>query len=668
LIAAACLVLALFQYRWTGELGRAEMDQAHVRIEGGVQRLAREFNSEVDRSAREFVPAPQELEAKPLTVIHAERCRVAAARNERRIFARVAVAIPDQKRTQLGLMALDQGTCELQPMAWPEAWAGLREHLTAIADGSWTGGPVIPPGSELLEFPVFGAEGRQKEREWVVFELDPGYVRDTWLPDLVRNHIATLAPTSAPVLAPPGGPDDGGQRREERPAEFRIWVRWTGDQAREPIFRSDREAMPEFAEDPPDAEAGLLPLNLLRFQSGPPAGPPEAALPPPRAGDPNDRSERAGPPPPDRKGAGFEDFQKKGFRKGDFPSAAGGRGDGKRDGRKKGRDKGGKRTSEAAGPRDFRWTITAQHRAGSIDAAVAATRRRNLAAALALLALIGITGALLVRFTIRLRELADMQFQFVAGVSHELRTPLTAIRGAGYNLLTGVAGSPEQRESYARMIVRHADHLTDMVEQLLSYASLRHNGRPVGGAGSDAQTSLPEVLSAAIESCSGELQAAGASVDLDVPADLPEVQGSPADLERVFRNLIGNAAKYAGGEILISAKVSGQVGVEVRVADSGPGVPKEEIPHLFDPFFRGKLAQESKLRGTGLGLSLVRDVVEAIGGRVELDQTVKQESASGPTSGGATSTGPTSTGSTFIVRLPAARLPMAGKHSSDSRT
>jgi signal transduction histidine kinase len=174
-----------------------------------------------------------------------------------------------------------------------------------------------------------------------------------------------------------------------------------------------------------------------------------------------------------------------------------------------------------------------------------------------------------------------------------------------------------QREVYARTIVRECAQLTEMVDQLLSYGAER-NGTALSQA---AQGSLGTAISEAIETSAKELEQSGRAVDVDMPPDLPPVRGDLLTLRRLFINLISNAIRHGGGEIRVSAERKGAL-VEVRVADSGAGIPPDEIGQIFDPFYRGQLARTGRTRGTGLGLSLVKEMVERLGGSVGVNSRV----------------------------------------------
>jgi signal transduction histidine kinase len=285
-------------------------------------------------------------------------------------------------------------------------------------------------------------------------------------------------------------------------------------------------------------------------------------------------------------------------------------------------------------PPDFRWNLVARSRPGALEAIVAASHRRNLAIAIALNGMIFIAGLALVQVARRSRRLADAQMNFVAGVSHELRTPLTVIRGAGHNLLHGVASEPEQIEQYSKLIIRNSEQLAQMVEQVLELAGVRKNS----SASLQESVSIAKILREAVSATEHETEAAACGVHLELSPDLPAVIGDAPALRRVFQNLIINAAKHGGqgGYIGVTAVLDEegrQPEIEVQVADHGPGIPEDEMTDIFKPFFRGATAQATQVRGSGLGLSLVREIVEGHGGTI----SVKSEDG---------------TGAIFTVRLP----------------
>jgi signal transduction histidine kinase len=269
-----------------------------------------------------------------------------------------------------------------------------------------------------------------------------------------------------------------------------------------------------------------------------------------------------------------------------------------------------------------------------LEAIVSASRRRNLAVAVLLNLLMLTTGIVLVRHTRRSRQLAEAQMNFVANVSHELRTPLTVIRGAAHNLKRGVVHERSQIEQYSGLIIQHAEQLTDMIEQLLELAGAKKNRAALARK----PVALAEVLKDAIAAAEHDTQTAGCLVQFEAPTPLPLVSGDASALRRVFQNLITNAAKHGGDGKWVgvtAAVVNGEnaPAVEVRVADRGTGISESEQVEIFKPFARGALAKATQVRGSGLGLSLVHEIVELHQGSVSVSSKPGH-------------------GATFIVRLP----------------
>ncbi|HSS77236.1 MAG TPA: HAMP domain-containing sensor histidine kinase [Thermoanaerobaculia bacterium] len=280
------------------------------------------------------------------------------------------------------------------------------------------------------------------------------------------------------------------------------------------------------------------------------------------------------------------------------------------------------------------WRLVLKHRDGSLEDAVTAVRQRNLGISVGILALLAATMGLMMVVTQRAQRLARLQIEFVAGVTHELNTPLTAIRSAGQNLAAGVVAEAGQVRRYGRLIESEGRRLSDMVGQALELAGIQsgrrvYHPRPV---------EVREAVDGALQDCRWLLQEKNIEVEKDVDRDLPLVLADASALRRAVQNLLENAVKYGGraGWIGVRARRASSGQVEISVADRGPGVRREELPHLFKPFFRGRDAAAGGVPGSGLGLSLVRHIAEAHGGRVTV----------------ATGTAGTG-GTTFTLHLPA---------------
>jgi signal transduction histidine kinase len=285
-----------------------------------------------------------------------------------------------------------------------------------------------------------------------------------------------------------------------------------------------------------------------------------------------------------------------------------------------------------SGPSEPKWRLMVQHPAGSLERAVNAARTRNLLVSSSILAVLGVSLGLLVLSTRRAQELARQQMEFVAAVSHELRTPLAVIRSAGENLADGVVHDDGQIRKYGELVRSEGRRLSEMVEQILEFSGIQSGQRGFALRPVPLAPLLQDVVGAS----SALIDDARIEVEFEVPADLPPVLGEEAALRRVFQNLVGNAIKYGvtGGWIGIRAGKDGNQ-VRVTIADRGPGIEPAEQPKIFDPFYRASAAVAAQIQGAGLGLSLVKRIVEAHQGRV----TVK--SAPGA-------------GAEFIVYLPAA--------------
>jgi signal transduction histidine kinase len=295
-------------------------------------------------------------------------------------------------------------------------------------------------------------------------------------------------------------------------------------------------------------------------------------------------------------------------------------------------------TAPQPGPSRALWTLRVHHHAGSLETIVAKGRRTNDLLAAGLLLLIFATTYALVRFSRRAQNLAELQMNFVAGVSHELRTPLTVIRTAAYNLRGDLATQPGQVARYGALIREQAEKLSALVEQVLRYGNSR--------AGRTLQKreplAVPELIEAGLLAASNATQVKDVAVDKRIEPNLPLILADRESMQHALQNLFENAMKYGvsggGGWIGISAmpsKNGGPATIEIRVTDRGPGIPAEEREYVFDPFFRGQRPLKDQIHGTGLGLNLVKRIVEAHGG------TVAVRDKSGP-------------GAEFIVRLPVA--------------
>ena len=264
-----------------------------------------------------------------------------------------------------------------------------------------------------------------------------------------------------------------------------------------------------------------------------------------------------------------------------------------------------------------RWRLLVQHQSGSLEAAVARARRQNLAISFGVLLLLTVSIALLAATSRRAHRLARQQMEFVAGVSHELRTPVAVIRSAAENLSHGVVDSGDRVKRYGQLLETEARRLGEMVERVLQYAGIE-SGLATGARVPVAPT---EVIEGAIESSLTLLGSEDITIERNFIPNPPTVVGDAAALRSAIQNLIANAVKYGGGDRWVGIRVEHgrqrrRPEVWITISDHGGGIPASELPHIFDPFYRGADAVARQVHGNGLGLSLVRQIVAAHGGRV----------------------------------------------------
>lgn len=280
-------------------------------------------------------------------------------------------------------------------------------------------------------------------------------------------------------------------------------------------------------------------------------------------------------------------------------------------------------------PEDAVWEIVAKHQRGSLEAAVSRLHQRNLMLSFGVLALLAATMTLVLVASQRTSRLAALQMNFVAGVSHELRTPLSVISSAAENIAHGLISDPPQLARYSASILKQTRQLTQLVEQVLLFASTqqKHGNYPLRAV------DVSEVIDAALENTSSMITASGIAVERNVEPSLPPVAADFAALAQCLQNLITNAIKYGGdgrwmGIRAASVQEDGVIrGVVVTVRDKGIGIPSDEIKHIFEPFYRSPSVAGSSLHGTGLGLPLARTVIQAMRGRLTVESQPGKGSA-----------------------------------------
>jgi len=241
---------------------------------------------------------------------------------------------------------------------------------------------------------------------------------------------------------------------------------------------------------------------------------------------------------------------------------------------------------------------------------------------LTFMALAALLGSVwfLSRITRRELALAELKANFVADVSHELKTPLAVIRLYGETLQSGRIAAEEKRQEYYATITREAERLTNLINTILDFARIESGRKEF----TMRRTDVVEVVREGYESYIPELERHGFLHRLTYEADLPPVEADADAIRRVLINLLSNAVKYCDDEKRIDIEVTrdtrrGKRGVLISVHDRGIGISAEDRTHVFDGFYRATDRRVREKAGTGLGLSLVKQIVEAHGGSIDIE-------------------------------------------------
>jgi signal transduction histidine kinase len=261
------------------------------------------------------------------------------------------------------------------------------------------------------------------------------------------------------------------------------------------------------------------------------------------------------------------------------------------------------------------WLLVVKNKVGSLEVLVENARQHTLGFSFIILVLSAGSSVMLMLATVRARRLAQQQMEFVAGVSHELRTPLTVIQSTSYNLSQGTIQDPSRVRQYGDVIQREARRLINQVERMLSFAGIQ-SGRRVY----DRQpTNVTEITERSLAEYAVPFAEDGWQIEQHFAEDLPLVLTDGPALESALKNLFENALKYAaqGKWLSVSAcAAQGTREVQITVADRGPGIAPKDLPHIFEPFYRGQSVNAATTSGTGLGLCLVERNLRALGGSV----------------------------------------------------
>ncbi len=234
----------------------------------------------------------------------------------------------------------------------------------------------------------------------------------------------------------------------------------------------------------------------------------------------------------------------------------------------------------------------------------------------------------------RQKRLELVRKEFVANVSHELRTPLSVIKGYVETLVDGHHEMElEDRTRFLATIHRHTERLNSLLEDLLTLSRLES----INPGLQRESTSLHHLVSGIVEDYRGRPAAADHRLECDIDPAIEKLLLDPLKITQVFENLLDNALKYTPAKSLITVSAKRRTDeIEINVTDTGPGIPENDLPHIFERFYRVDKGRSRDKGGTGLGLSIVKHIIQLHGGRVRVESTAGQ-------------------GTTFILTLPAGK-------------
>jgi len=213
-------------------------------------------------------------------------------------------------------------------------------------------------------------------------------------------------------------------------------------------------------------------------------------------------------------------------------------------------------------------------------------------------------------------RLEAMRKEFVANVSHELRTPLTTIKSYTETLLDGAMEEKELSCQFMSVINNEADRMTRLVNNLLELSRLDNRETRWDLKPMDSVTILNEVIT----KMKVNIQRKSQILEANLPQKSPEVYVDKDKIEQVFQNILSNANKYTpeGGKIFINLDYTDKM-VNITFIDTGIGIPKEDLPRIFERFYRVDKTRSREMGGTGLGLSIAQEIIRAHDGDIQID-------------------------------------------------
>jgi two-component system phosphate regulon sensor histidine kinase PhoR len=231
-----------------------------------------------------------------------------------------------------------------------------------------------------------------------------------------------------------------------------------------------------------------------------------------------------------------------------------------------------------------------------------------------------------------LKLLEQVRQDFVANVSHELRTPLSNIKGYAETLLDGALDDKKNAKDFLNIIYKESDRLSKLIDDLLDLSKIESGKMKMVIKPLELRPIAVRVIDILKKFATDK----SINISVSIPEDLPRLLGDENRITQALINLVDNAIKYTAASGAVKISASKQDGfVKIDVTDTGMGIPKKDIPRIFERFYRVDKARSRELGGTGLGLSIVKHIAQSHGGDVLVISTLGK-------------------GSTFSFTIPAA--------------
>ena len=222
-----------------------------------------------------------------------------------------------------------------------------------------------------------------------------------------------------------------------------------------------------------------------------------------------------------------------------------------------------------------------------------------------------------------LRHLENIRKDFVANVSHELRTPISSIKGYAETLLNGALDDKENAKEFVEIMLTDSNRLAALINDLLDLASIESEKLVLNFKPIKVSSLLPSI----VKGLKTQLNNKSIKLSIEIPEDAPEILADEEKISQIMLNLIDNAIKYnnVNGSIVVMVSFDDK-NVKISIADTGIGIPSEDVPRIFERFYRVDKSRSRELESTGLGLSIVKHLVQVHSGEVSVKSVVGQGS------------------------------------------